>query len=115
MGGSSYYPFDPEQYSPIFSDIPINTNNFQAIIHYSMRNLTKPMLKFTVSLTENSTGKSTLLPLTILSGKKENEERTLLVELEMPEIEPGEYVLSISALDLTSKSQSQTSMACRIH
>jgi len=110
-----FYPFDPEQYSPIFSDIPSHTKNIQAVIHCSMRNLTKPMLKFTVSLTEKSTGKSTSLPLTVLSGENDGGEGTLLIELKMPEMVPGEYILMIYAVDLTSKFQSQTSMACRVY
>lgn len=110
-----FYPFDPAQYSPIFNDIPNHTKNIQAVIHCSMWNLTKPMLEFTAALIEKSTGKSTSLPLTILSGKKESGEGILLIELKMPEMEPGEYRLLISAVDLTSKSQSQTSIACSIH
>ena len=110
-----FYPFDPEQYSPTFKNIPSHTKYFQAVIHCSMRNLTKPMLKFTAALIEKSTGKSTTLPLTILSGKKGDGEGTLLIEFKLPEMEPGEYILMIYAVDLTSKYQSQTSVACRIH
>ena len=109
------FPFDPEQYSPIFKDIPSNTKNFRAVIHCSMRNLTKPMLKFTAALIEKSTKKSTSLPLTVLSGKNEGGEGTLLIELKMPDIEPGEYILMLNAVDLTSKFHSQTSVACRVH
>jgi len=110
-----FYPFDPEQYSPIFNDIPVNTKNIQVVIHCFMRNLTKPMLKFTASLTEKSTGKLTSLPLTVLSGKNEGGEGILLIELKMPKMEPGEYILMIYAVDLTSKFRSQTSVACRVY
>ena len=110
-----YYPFDPEQYSPTFKDIPSNIDRFQAVIHCSLRNLTNPRLKFTAALIEKSTGKSTSLPLTVLSGKKEGGEGTLLIELKMPEMDPGEYVLMLYAVDLTSKFQSQTSVACRLY
>ena len=72
------------------------------------------MLQFTASLIEKSTGESASLPLTVLSGKKEGSEGTLLVELEMPELEPGEYMLRILAVDLTSEFQSQASLAIKV-
>ena len=110
-----YYPFDPEQHSPIFNDIPNNIEKLLGVIHCSMRNLTNPKLKFTAALIEKTTGRSTSLPLTILSGKREGGEGTLLIELKMPEMEPGEYLLMLYAVDLTSKYQSQTSSSLRMH
>lgn len=87
----------------------------QAALHCSIRKLTKPLLKFSATLIENSSGQSTTLPLSILSGKKEGEMGTLLTEIKMPEMMPGEYVLVISVEDTSSKVQSQTSTACRFY
>ena len=80
-----------------------------------MHNLTNPVLKFTAVLIERSSEQSTNLPVSILSGKKEDEIGTLLAEFQMPEMTPGEYILVITGEDLTNRARSQTSIACRIY
>ena len=110
-----YFPFDPAQYSPMLETIPKDISKIQAVLHCSMRKLTKPLLKFSATLIENSSGQSTTLQLSILSGKKEGEMGTLLTEIKIPEMMPGEYVLVIAVEDTSSKARSQTSTACRFY
>jgi len=110
-----YFPFDPAQYSPMLESIPKNISKIQAVLHCSMQKLTKPLLKFSATLIENSSGQSTTLPLSILSGKKEGEMGTLLTEIKIPEMIPGEYVLVIAVEDTSSKARSQTSTTCRFY
>jgi VWFA-related protein len=86
-----YFPFDPEQYTPFFGEIPKNTQKIQAVLCCYMRNLTKPVLKFEATLIENSSGHENSLPVSILLGTKEGEEAKLLAEFTMPELKAGEY------------------------
>jgi hypothetical protein len=109
-----YFPFDPMSYSPLLGNIPQNTKKIQAVLHCYMQNLSKPLLKFSASLVEISSKQSFPLSVSILSGKKEGNLGTLLLELQMPEIESGDYILKISAVDTASQAQSKTSIACRI-
>jgi hypothetical protein len=108
------FPFDPAKYSPIVGAIPEDMPSILAVIHCSIRNLTNPRLRFTAHLIKKSSGESIPLILSILSGKKEREMGTILAELKLPEISPGEYVLVITAEDTSSQARSQTSIACRI-
>ena len=109
------FPFDPMQFSPILGEIDGKAGKIQAVLRCSLRKLTKPVLKFTAALIEIASKQSTSLTVSILSGKKDNEMGTLLAEFQMPEMEPGEYVLVISAVDQTSQARSQTSTVCRIY
>ena len=109
------FPFDPELYSPILEGIPKITQKIQAVLSCCMRNLAKPVLKFEAALIENSSSQARSLPVSILSGKKEGEEGTLLAELRMPELVPGEYTLRITAIDISSQARSQTAVALRVY
>ena len=109
------FPFDPEQYSPILEGISKDTQKIQAVLSCCMRNLTKPVLKFEAVLIDNSSEQARSLPVSILSGKKEGEEGTLLAEFEMPELVPGEYTLQITATDISSQARSQTAVALRVY
>jgi VWFA-related protein len=108
------FPFDPELYSPILGEIPKATQKIQAVLCCSMRNLAKPVLKFEATLIENASGQASSLPVSILSGKKEGDEGTLLAEFKMPELKPGEYTLQISAFDISSQARSQISVPLRV-
>jgi hypothetical protein len=109
------FPFDPAQYSPAMGSFPQDTTKIRAVMHCSLQGLTKPALKFSASLIEKSSQQSFSLPVSIISAKKEGELGTLLVELRMPELEPGEYLLAIAAEDTASQARSQTSISCRIY
>jgi VWFA-related protein len=109
-----YFPFDPTSYSPLLGEIPHNTKKLLAVLRCSMWNLSKPLLKFSAALIEQSSERSFSLPISILSGKKEGNLGILLVEFQIPEMEPGDYILEISAVDKASQARSQTSITCRI-
>lgn len=109
------FPFDPELYSPILGEIPKDTQKIQALLRCSMRNLTKPMLKFEADLIESSSSKESSLPVSILSAEKEGEEGRLLAEFEMPELIAGEYILRITAIDLSSQTRSQAATPLRVY
>jgi VWFA-related protein len=109
------FPFDPEQYAPFFGEIPKNTQKIQAVLCCSMRNLTKPDLKFDATLIENSSGRESSIPVSILFGEKEGEEAKLLAEFTMPELTAGEYILRITAFGDSSQARSQTAVSLRVY
>jgi len=110
-----YFPFDPEQYTPFFGEIPKNTQKIQAVLCCYMRNLTKPVLKFEATLIENSSGHENSLPVSILLGTKEGEEAKLLAEFTMPELKAGEYILRITAFGNSSQDRSQTAVSLWVY
>jgi len=110
-----YFPFDPEQSYPILGQIAGDAAKIQAVLRCSLHSLDKPVLKFYASLIEKSSKKSTSMPVTILSGKKEGEMGTLLAEFQKPKMAPGEYLLVIIAEDISSQARSQTSTAFKIY
>lgn len=109
------YPFDPAKYSPAMGRIPQDTAKLTAVMRCDLGNLNKPALRFSASLSNTSTEKSYILPLSILSAQKEGERGTLLLELQMPELAKGDYLLSLTVEDTVSRARSRTSIPCRIY
>ena len=109
-----YFPFDPEKNYPVLDVIPGDGSNIQALLHCAMPGLDKPALKFTAKLIMAETGQSFALPLSILSGKKDGDMGTLLTEIQLPSLPPGEYRLDIRAEDTASGAASLSSLPCRI-
>lgn len=110
-----YFPFDPAQHAPILDELSCDSGTIQAVLRCSLRNLERPMLKFRAALIAGTSGRYTNLPLKILSGNKDEETGTLLAELQMPHMAPGDYTLLISAEDKTSGAVTQTSVNLKIH
>jgi VWFA-related protein len=109
-----YFPFDPEKSTPLLDVIPGDGSKIQALLHCAMPGLDKPALKFTARLIMSETGQSFALPLSILSGKKDGDMGTLLTELRLPALPPGEYRLDIKVEDTASGAASQSSLTCSI-
>ncbi|MEA3421196.1 MAG: hypothetical protein U9Q97_05915 [Acidobacteriota bacterium] len=110
-----YFPFDPEEYSPVLEKMSGNSTKIRAVLHCSLCNLAKALLKFTASLIEKPSGQSTTLPVSILSGNKDEKMGTLLVELQMPDMASGDYILVITAEDIPTQARSQTSVTLKIY
>ena len=110
-----YFPFDPEKSYPMLGDIAGETTKIQAVLRCSMRNLDKPVLKVYAALIEKTSKISTSLPVSILDGNKEGEMGTLLAEFKMPQMAPGEYILVITAEDISSQARSETTTALKIY
>jgi VWFA-related protein len=109
------FPFDPAQYTPILDEIPKDTKTIQAVLCCSLGNLTKPLLKFEASLIEGSSYQITNIPVAIVSGRKEGGRGTLLAELQMPDLTAGEYILLISAEDVSSKARAETAVTINVY
>ncbi|MFC2157568.1 hypothetical protein ACFLT9_07010 [Acidobacteriota bacterium] len=109
-----YYPFDPAEYAPILTRIPVGSRSIFAIINCYISNLSNPQVQFTAELIDKETGRSTPLTLSIQSGKRGGNIGTVLAKLELPNLDEGEYVLLLTAEDTVSKAQSQASIACRV-
>lgn len=86
-----YFPFDPEKSTPILDRLPGDGSKIQALLHCAMPGLVKPALKFTARLIMVETGQSFALPLTIQSGKKDGDMGTLMTEIQLPALPPGNY------------------------
>lgn len=110
----SYFPFDPTRFSPVMGKIPGSAHKMQAVLHCSIQEMTKPLLKFTAVLINKSSDESLSLPVSILSGEKESGMGTLLAEFRLPDLEIGSYILVITAEDITTGVRSQASAALDI-
>jgi hypothetical protein len=110
-----YFPFAPDQATPLLGAVAGDAAQIQAVFRCSMRSLAQPRLKFTAALIEKTSKKSTSLPVSILNGKKDGDMGTLWAEFKLPQMPPGEYLLVITANDLTSQTRSETTTNLTIY
>jgi VWFA-related protein len=90
------YPFISNEFTPLFSDLNIQTKKLLAVVRSTVRNINNPDIKLEINLIEKKTEKKTVLDFSILDSQNINESTdALLLELPLPEVKPGRYTVEI--------------------
>ena len=71
-------------------------------------------IEFSASLKPSPEGEEVTLSLSILNGKRQGKTDILLLEFPFPELKPGEYTLTIVAMDKNSEAKAEVSRTIRI-
>jgi len=108
------YPFISNEHSPLVGDLEQGTTKLLAVIRNDVVNLKNPEIELTAYLFDYSVTQKTPLSFSILASEKREETDVLLVELHLPDLEPGQYFLKIAAEDVVSKSKSEVNQAFRL-
>lgn len=111
---SDYFPFDPAQYSPYLEESWPKNSKVPAVAVGSILDLSAPEIEISAYLVEKATGEGFPLDISAISETKEGEMIIFLLNIEIPEIESGEYILNLFAVEKTSGSLSQVTKAFRI-
>ncbi|NQT80059.1 MAG: VWA domain-containing protein [Candidatus Aminicenantes bacterium] len=101
------YPFLSNEHSPLLEELDRSVSRLLAVVRSSIINIKEPDIELTAHLIQHSSGQKTDLSVFILSAENREEVDILLIELELPEMEPGRYSLEIEAEELFTKSKSQ--------
>lgn len=106
--------FDPVEFSPL-RDGPVKGGApLFAVVEAAVPGAVASKITLDASLTDESNGTVTALPLAILAEKGRQGGHTFFVKLEIPELEWGAYVLSLAAKDDTGGPLSRVSMVISI-
>ena len=108
------YPFLSKKYSPLVEDLEQGITRLLAVVRCSFVNIQKPDIDLLVYLSLNSSEEKTLLPFSMLSSKQEEDTDILLIEILLPDLEPGEYSLDFIAEEINKKSKSQVNRTLRV-
>lgn len=112
------YPFNYSQNSPIVGELKKPISKILGIVRYSVVGIPEAEVSFSASLMRPSLGQGIELPFSIISvEKQESEEKTviLLMEFQFRDLEAGEYFLSLSAEELSTKTKDQVTTLLRVY
>jgi len=94
--------FDPKKFSP-WLDGPLQSPSLIfASLQCASASGDTSKLALSASLTDESAGTESPIPLTVLAEKEGKGTKTFFVRLEIPEVEWGAYILGLSAMDRAS-------------
>jgi hypothetical protein len=101
------YPFDSGKYAPLVGGIDQGISKLLAVVRCSIVNIQKPEVELLASLIQSSTEQNIPLSFSIISAQKEEKETDILIlEFQLPELQPDEYSLNLIAEELKTKTRS---------
>jgi len=101
------FPFVTNQHSPLIHELDQGVSKLHAVLRCSIIGIQEPVIDISANLIENASGEKESLSFSILSTENKEEMDILLLELELPELKPGEYSLEIIAEGDKTDSRSQ--------
>jgi VWFA-related protein len=96
---SDFYPFDPDQYTPLVNEVSQDTARLFVLLPSSIIRFEKPNMSLSAHLVDLSSGERKILPLTILGQHQEEDVITYSLELLTEKLVPGRYSLYLFAED----------------
>jgi hypothetical protein len=102
------YPFLSNKHSPLVCDLDQGTSKLLAIVRCSVIGIQNADIELSAHLIQHSSGEKSPLPFSILAAEDREETSLLLLELDLPGLQPGSCTLEISAEEAASGSKSQT-------
>jgi len=111
---ASIYPFLSNKNSPLLYELEQKISRLFCIVLCSVLEIQEPEVNLTADLVDQVSGDKIPLALSIISSEGKEEIDILLIEFQLPELQSGNYILEITAEEITSKSRSQATRALRI-
>ncbi len=108
------YPFLDKNYVPQFEGIKKGTLKVLVGLCYAAVGIQEPDISLTASLVESESGEKNPLSLVILSSESVDATDILLLELQLPELNAGEYSLEIIAEEARTGSRSEAKRLLRV-
>ena len=100
--------------SPLLDELERGTSTLLGIVLCSILNIQEPEVDLTANLIDQASYEKIPLTLSIISVKSKEKIDIILIELRLPELQPGTYSLEIIAKESSSNSSSQVSRTFRI-
>jgi VWFA-related protein len=109
-----YFRFNPDQCSPFLDDVLQANSDIQAIVGYSIVDVLIPEVEISAYLVEKSSRQSVPLSLSILTEKEEKDLIMSFINIEIPELPSGEYILKFVVEEGTSQSSSEVTRDIKV-
>ncbi len=115
---SDVYPYPQKEFSPLVGGLASGAKTLCAAVRCAWGSgLTpevKPEVQFSAWLVQEGSDQKTDLTVNLLGIADQDGARVSLLEFELPELQPGGYLLHVLAEDLVSNATSETSSALSI-
>ncbi len=102
------FPFQTKEYTPLIGELPQEVSSIFAVLRCIWRGAQEPEIQISAWLEPKGTGKKTSLACSILNSLTQEEADVLFLEIEVPELQPGLYLLHLLAEDTKTNSSCQT-------
>ncbi|NIQ17376.1 MAG: hypothetical protein GTN43_00985, partial [Candidatus Aenigmarchaeota archaeon] len=104
---SQVFPFPAKQFIPLTGELKQGTPSLYAVLRAEWSGAQEPEIQIVVWLVPEGKEEKTPATLSILSGMQ-GEADILFLEINIPELRPGQYSLHIFAEDSVTKSSCET-------
>jgi VWFA-related protein len=101
------FPFQSKEYIPLIGELPQQVSSIFAALRCIWRGALEPEIQISAWLEPQGTGKKTSVACSILNSLTQEDADVLFLEIEVPELQPGEYLLRLLAEDTETKSSCQ--------
>jgi VWFA-related protein len=93
--------------SPLIGELDRRVEKLLAVVRCVVADIQKPEVNIAAYIIEKESGNVTELSLSILNSERKENTDNLLLEIQLPELKPGEYAITISAIEINTKSTSE--------
>ncbi len=109
------YPFLANNFSPLVEEVDREISSLLAVVRLSIIDIPEHEIEFSVYLFNHSSQEKIQLTNSfILSNENIEGTEVLLLEIQLPELEPGDYSIEITADEMTTQARSQTTRKFKI-
>jgi len=102
------FPFQSKEQIPLIGEMQQAVSSLYAVLRCVWAGAQEPEIQISAWLEPKGSDQKIPLACSILSGVPQEEADVLFLEIEVPELQPGQYLLHLLAEDTVAKSSSQT-------
>jgi hypothetical protein len=102
------FPFPSKEYIPLLGELQQGTTSLFAALRCIWKGNQEPEIQISGWLEPREDGQKIPLAFHILSSQRQEEADVIFLEIEVPELQPGFYLLHLLAEDTATESSSQT-------
>ena len=104
----SVFPFQSKEYIPLIGELQQGTPSLYAALRCIWKGNQEPEIQISAWLEPKESGQKIPLAFHILSSSRQEEADVLFLEIEVPELKPGHYLLHLLAEDTETELSSRT-------
>jgi hypothetical protein len=102
------FPFQSKEYIPLTGELQQGISPLYAVLRCIWTGVQEPEIQISAWLEQEESGQKIPLTFNFLSNVPQEEADFLFLEFEIPELQPGQYMLYLEAEEKATKSSSQT-------
>jgi hypothetical protein len=102
------FPFQSKEYIPLTGELKQGISPLYAVLRCIWVGILEPEIQISAWLEQEESGQKIPLTFNFLNNVPQEEADVFFLEFEIPELQPGQYMLYLEAEEKATKSSSQT-------